>query len=101
MAAAWFRCHADDACLTLRIHAQPNARSTGAAGLHGDALKIRVAAPAADDRANAALLAWLADALAVPRSTLRLKSGKTARRKVVEIRPAGAQLIARAAALAA
>lgn len=100
MAAAWFRYHADDACLTLRIHAQPNARSTGAAGLHGDALKIRVAAPAADDRANTALLAWLADALAVPRSTLRLKSGKTARRKVVEIRPADAQLITRAAALA-
>ncbi|MGA0024458.1 MAG: DUF167 domain-containing protein [Burkholderiales bacterium] len=101
MAAAWLRYHAEDACLTLRIHAQPNAGSTGAAGLHGDALKIRIAAPAADDRANAALLAWLADALAVPRSALRLKSGKTSRRKVVEIRPADAQLITRAAALAA
>lgn len=101
MAAEWFRYHADDACLTLRIHAQPNARSTGTAGLHGDALKIRIAAPAADDRANAALLAWLADALVVPRSTLRLKSGKTSRRKVIEIRPASAQLVSRAAALAA
>lgn len=100
MTAAWFRYHADNGCLTLRIHAQPNARSTAMAGLHGDALKIRIAAPAADNRANAVLLAWLADTLEIPRSTLRLKSGHIARRKIVEIRPADARVLARVAALA-
>lgn len=100
MTAAWLHHHADDGCLTLRIHAQPNARSTATAGLHGDALKIRIAAPAADNRANAMLLDWLAGKLEIPRSALRLKSGNTARRKIVEIRPADARMLTRVAALA-
>lgn len=101
MTAEWLRFHAEEACLTLRIHAQPNAKTTAAGGLHGDALKLRIAAPAIDDRANVALLAWLAVTLDVPRSALRIKSGGTGRRKIVEIRPADARLLARAAALAA
>lgn len=100
MTAAWLRYHAEDACLTLRIHAQPNAKTTTANGLHGDALKLRIAAPAVDDKANAALLGWLAAALDVPRSSLRIKTGSTTRRKIVEIRPADARLLSRAESLA-
>jgi uncharacterized protein (TIGR00251 family) len=91
----------DDArsTLTLRIHAQPNARSSGAAGLHGDALKLRIAAPAVDDKANTALLRWIATALEVPPSSVTLKSGHSARRKVFVIAPASAALVSRAEAL--
>lgn len=97
--SGWLRFHTESARLTLQIHAQPNAKSTGAAGLHGDALKVRIAAPALDDKANTALLAWLADVLNLPRSALKIRSGATARRKVVEIQPADAALAVRAAAL--
>ena len=96
----WLRFHAESACLTLQIHAQPNAKSTGVAGLHGDALKVRIAAPALDDTANTALLALLGTALNLPRAVLKIRSGATSRRKVVEIQPADAVIAARAARLA-
>lgn len=96
----WHRYQAGTARLTLQIHAQPNAKTTGAAGLHGDALKVRIAAPAVDDKANAVLLAWLAAALQLPRSALKIRSGATSRRKVVEIQPADAAVAMRAARLA-
>lgn len=101
MNSAWLRYQPDAERLTLQIHAQPNAKSTGATGFHGDALKIRIAAPAADDKANAALLSWLADALGIARNTLRIRSGATSRRKVVEVHPADRNTAARAAALGA
>lgn len=96
----WLRFQAETSRLTLQIHAQPNAKSTGAAGFHGDALKVRIAAPATDDKANAALLVWLAETLKLPRSVLKIRSGATSRRKVVEIQPADAVIAAKAAELA-
>ena len=100
MSDGWHRYQAGTARLTLQIHAQPNAKTTGAAGLHGDALKVRIAAPAVDDKANAMLLAWLAAALQLPRNAQKIRSGATSRRKVVEIQPADAAIAARAASLA-
>lgn len=101
MNSGWLRFQPDAERLTLQIHAQPNAKSTGATGFHGDALKVRIAAPATEDKANAALLSWLAETLRLPRNTLRIRSGSTSRRKVVEIHPADQNTVARAAALAA
>jgi uncharacterized protein YggU (UPF0235/DUF167 family) len=100
MSVEWCRFDPVTARLILHIHARPNAKTTAAAGLYGDALKINIAAPAVDDKANAALIAWLAIALGLPRSALRLKSGATARRKVIEAQPATPAAAARAAALA-
>ena len=100
MSDGWHRYQAGTARLTLQIHAQPNAKTTGAAGLHGDALKVRIAAPAVDDKANAMLLAWLAAALQLPRNALKIRSGASSRRKVVEIQPSDAAIAARAASLA-
>ena len=99
MSSSWVRHDPAKATVTLQIHAQPNARTTAAAGLHGDALKVRIAAPATDGRANSALLTWLASALDIPRNSLSLKSGVTARRKVIEIRPADGLLVMRILAL--
>lgn len=71
--------------LSLTLHIQPGAKKTEIAGLHGDALKIRLAAPPVDGKANSALLAFIAGQLDLPRARVSLKSGLTSRRKVVEI----------------
>jgi uncharacterized protein (TIGR00251 family) len=64
---------------------QPGARENAVVGLHGDALKVRIRAPAAENQANAALIAFLSDVLGVPRAAIAILRGATARRKVVEI----------------
>ncbi|HSD61552.1 MAG TPA: DUF167 domain-containing protein [Burkholderiales bacterium] len=82
---AWHRRSADGATLTLFLHVQPGAKRTGAAGLHGDALKVRLAAPPVEGRANEALIAWLAEVFGVPARQVRLLWGEKSREKVVEI----------------
>ncbi|MGE4446967.1 hypothetical protein EV678_2529 [Azospira oryzae] len=74
-----------DGRLLLTLHIQPGAKKTEVCGLHGDALKIRLAAPPVDGKANAALLAFVADRLGLSKSAVSLKSGQTSRRKVVEV----------------
>lgn len=80
----WFR-QAGDGRITLTLHIQPGAKKTEFAGLHGDALKIRLAAPPVDGKANEALLRFLAEVLDLPKSAVTLKSGQTSRRKVLEV----------------
>ncbi len=72
--------------LKLPIHATPGARRTEAAGAHGQALRVRLAAPPVDGKANAALIAWAAAALGVPRSQVELLHGASARQKVLGVR---------------
>jgi uncharacterized protein len=67
----------------LAVHAQPGAKRSEVAGLHGGALKVRIAAPPAGGRANAALIAFLADALGVPKNSVTVVKGETSRRKAV------------------
>lgn len=69
----------------LRLAVVPNARKTAADGLHDGALRVRLAAPPVDGKANDALVAWLAGELGLPRRAVRLARGETARRKTVEI----------------
>jgi uncharacterized protein (TIGR00251 family) len=71
--------------LRLSLHVQPGAKKTAVAGLHGDRLKIRLAAPPVDGKANAALLAFLAQTLKVPKSAVLLESGQSSRQKTVRI----------------
>jgi len=79
----WFR--QEGASITLTLHVQPGAKKTEVAGLHGDALKIRLAAPPVEGKANAALLAYLAEKFGVPMRNVALKQGESSRRKVVSI----------------
>ena len=85
MIHSWFRMAADTQILTLTLHVQPNARHTVITGLHGDALKIKIAAAAVDGQANAKLLAFLAKTFNVPLRQIKLKQGEQSRHKVVEI----------------
>lgn len=71
--------------LQLTVHVQPGAKTTSCAGIHGDALKIRLAAPPVDGKANQALIAWLAKTLGCPQSSIELIRGQTNRRKTLSI----------------
>ena len=79
----WFRRNGD--VLTLTLHVQPGAKRTEVAGLHGEALKIRLAAPPVEGRANEALLKFIADFFGVPLRQVELKQGGQSRHKVVAI----------------
>ena len=80
--------------LKLAIHATPGAKRTEAAGLHGDALRVRLGAAPVDGKANEALLRFVADRLKLPKSAVILKSGQTSRHKVVEVSGAPAEAVA-------
>lgn len=75
----------DAAGVTLSLVIQPRAGRTAVAGEHGDALKIRLAAPPVDGAANEALVNLLSDSLGVSKSAISIQSGHTGRRKRARI----------------
>jgi hypothetical protein len=70
----------------LRVRVVPGARATGFAGGFGDAVRVRVAAPPVEGRANAALLAFLAGRLGLRPRDLRIEAGASGRDKLVVVR---------------
>jgi hypothetical protein len=86
-----------DGRATLTLHIQPGAKRSECAGLHGDALKVRLAAPPVDGKANEALLRFMAEALGIPKSAVNLKSGQASRRKVLEVAGTTAEAVNRLA----
>lgn len=91
---SWLRADGDGVVLVL--HIQPGAKRTECAGTHGEALKIRLAAPPVDGKANEALIAYLAKALAVPKSRVELISGQSSRAKRVRIGAVSVEAVAAA-----
>lgn len=65
----------------LAVSVVPNAKRSGADGLHDGALRVRLAAPPVDGKANEALVAWVAEALGLPRRAVSLVRGQSSRRK--------------------
>ena len=68
---------------TVRV--QPRASRSEVCGVHGEALKVRLAAPPVEGAANDALVALLADELDVARRSVRIVSGLASRMKVVQV----------------
>jgi uncharacterized protein (TIGR00251 family) len=85
------------ASIRFTVRVQPRAARSEIAGLHGDALKVRLSAPPVDGAANVALVDLLAEALGVPRRCVRIVSGATSRGKVVEVDGANVENIRRLA----
>jgi uncharacterized protein (TIGR00251 family) len=77
------------------VHVQPHAGRTEFAGLHGGHLKVRIAAPAAGGKANAALVWFLADKLDLPGRRVMIRRGSHARTKTIEISGQDASLLER------
>jgi uncharacterized protein (TIGR00251 family) len=76
----------DGDAIVLAVHVQPRAGRTALVGRHGDALKLRVAAPPVDDRANTAAVELLADVLGVAKGDVELVTGARSRLKRFRVR---------------
>ena len=75
-----------EGAVTLVVRVQPRASKDEIAGEMGGVLKVRLRAPAVEDRANEALVEFLAVLLKTPRSAVRILSGERSRTKRIEIR---------------
>ncbi len=80
---SWHR--AEGGAIVLTLHVQPGAKRSEISGLHGDALKIRLAAPPIEGRANEALLRFIAELFAVPLRNVELLRGAQSRHKMVKV----------------
>jgi uncharacterized protein (TIGR00251 family) len=81
--AGWLK--VSHAGVLLNLHVQPGAKRSEVVGLHGAALKIRLAAPPVDGKANACLVSFLAETLRLSRSSISLISGQSSRSKRVTV----------------
>lgn len=71
--------------VSFAVKVQPNASKTCVGGREGEFLKIRLAAPPVDGKANDALVEFLARRLSLPKSCVHIRSGVSARRKVIQV----------------
>lgn len=71
--------------LTITLHVQPRAKKTEITGTHGEALKIKVAAPPVDGAANEELIKFFAKFFEIPKSSVQIKAGDLSRHKILEI----------------
>ncbi len=83
----WYQFNRDG--LSIHIHAQPGAKRTEVAGLHGDCVKLRLASPPVDGKANACLIEFIARRLGVKKSQVSITRGTSSRRKTVCVAGAG------------
>lgn len=67
------------------MHVSPGAVSSEMCGIHGGAIKVRLAAPPVDGRANEALVAFMATSLGVPGRDVTIVRGSSGRRKLVDV----------------
>ena len=74
-----------DGTMLLALHVQPGAKTTEIVGLHGDRLKVRLAAPPVDGKANKALIAWAATHFTISKSCVTLVRGQSSRRKLLKL----------------
>lgn len=79
----WYKQENDS--VIIKIYVQPGAKRTEIAGLHGEALKIRLASPPIDGRANELLLKYIALLFNVPLRQVELKRGDKSRHKIITI----------------
>lgn len=83
MTGAW--CSALPGGVRLAVQITPNAKKTEVIGVLDDALKLKLQAQPIEGKANEALVRYLAEVLAVPRSAVTITHGHTSKRKLVEV----------------
>ena len=71
--------------MTLELYVQPGARKSEFAGEHGGRMKVKLAAPPVDGKANDALVEFLAAHYGVPKRSVRIVGGLKSRQKRVTI----------------
>jgi uncharacterized protein len=81
--------------MKLAVHVQPRASRNAILGWHGDALKIALTAPPVEGAANAALIAFVADAFGLKRQQISLLRGDSSRHKLLELDADDASILIR------
>lgn len=76
----------EEPVLHLRVVVHPGAGRSEVVGQHGDALKVRVAAPPVEGRANRAVIELVADLLGVKPAQVAVESGESSRTKRLQVR---------------
>lgn len=76
---------ASENCFIIALYCQPGAKNTEVQGEHNGRLKIRLAAPPIEGKANEALIQWLSKTLEIKRSQIELLAGDLSRLKRVKI----------------
>ncbi len=71
--------------ITFAVKVHPRAHRNAITGTVGDAVKLALTAPPVEGKANQAVIEFLADLFAIPRSSVTIASGETSRNKVVRI----------------
>jgi uncharacterized protein (TIGR00251 family) len=74
-------CQDKDGTVVVAVYIQPRASVSRIVGRHGQAIKLAIAAPPVDGKANAAVIAFLANFFGRPKSSVTLKSGRQSRSK--------------------
>ena len=77
--------HNTPAGATFQVKVHPRARKNAITGMVGDALKVALTAPPVEGRANEACIAYLAEFLNVPRSSVTIAAGESSRQKLIRI----------------
>ncbi len=80
-----FARHMGDNDWKLDVWVQPGAKKNDLAGVYQGCVKVRLNAPAADNKANKALVSYLASKLGLKKNQIQLESGRTNRRKVLAV----------------
>jgi len=73
----------DGVSFAVKVH--PRAKKNAVSGEVGGALKISLTAPPIDGRANQACIAFLAELLNIPRSSMTITSGQNSRNKIIHV----------------
>jgi len=77
--------HDTPAGATFQVKVHPRARKNAITGVLGDALKLALTAPPVEGRANDACIAFFADLLNVPRSSVTIAAGESSRQKLIRV----------------
>lgn len=76
--------HNNNGC-TLAVRVHPGAKRNAITGTHNGALKVSLTTPPTDGRANAALIAFLAEQLGIARANVEMLTGQTSRSKTLRL----------------
>jgi uncharacterized protein len=79
--------------VSFSVRVQPRASRTAISGVLGDALKVTLAAPPVDGRANEALIRFFAELFEVPRPAVEIVSGESSRNKIVRVAGVSAEFV--------
>ncbi|MCE1247297.1 MAG: DUF167 domain-containing protein [Firmicutes bacterium] len=71
--------------ILLKVHVSPNSGRNEISGIHGDAINVRISAPAVDGKANSALTDFVSEYFGLKKKQTQIKSGEKSRNKTLRL----------------